>query len=260
MTPTLSIVIPCYNEEESLPHLRAKLCGLGAQLPGHTLEFVFVDDGSTDGTAALLAGATDWGLPGSVQVRTHRPNAGLGAALQTGFRAATGALVAPIDCDGTLDPGLLPAMIAAMDDGTDIVSGSDLHPDGACRGVPWLRLVLHRRVSTLYRWLFWSRLHSFSSILRVYRRSVVETIDIKARGFVACTEILMRALAAGYTVREFPLTLTAREHGTSKIRIARTIRDHLQFMLALRLSLWRQRLRQPFARPPARSARPCRSS
>ena len=72
--------------------------------------------------------------------------------------------------------------------------------------------------------LFWSRLHSFSSILRVYRRSVVEELEIKARGFVACTEILLRALAAGYTVREFPLTLTAREHGQSKIRILRTIR------------------------------------
>jgi dolichol-phosphate mannosyltransferase len=244
MTPTLTIVIPCYNEEDALPHLRAKLIALGERLPDHVLEFVFVDDGSTDATPRMLADAERWELPGTVQVRTHAPNAGLGAALQTGFRAATGTLVAPLDCDGTLDPGLLPAMVAAMDDGTDIVSGSDLHPDGGCHGVPWLRLLLHRRVSTLYRWLFWSRLHSFSSILRIYRREVVERVEIRARGFVACTEILMRAVAAGYTVKEYPVVLTARQHGQSKIRILRTVRDHLQFMLSLRLALWGRSLRR----------------
>lgn len=248
MRPTLSIVIPCYDEEEALPNLRARLGALGGVLPGQVLEFVFVDDGSTDGTAAVLAGVPQWGLPGTVQILTHPRNAGLGAALQTGFRAATGALVAPLDCDGTLDPGLLPAMLAAMDDATDIVSGSDLHPAGACQGVPWLRLLLHKRVSTLYRWLFWSRLHSFSSILRVYRREVFDVIEIRARGFVACTEILMRAQAAGFVIKEFPLVLTARQHGQSKIRILRTVRDHLGFMLGFRMALWRRSLRRVLSR------------
>ena len=249
MIPTLSIVVPCFNEEEALPHLRTRLRELGHLLRGETLEFVFVDDGSTDGTATLLADASGWGLPGSVQVQTHARNAGLGMALQTGFRAATGALVAPLDCDGTLDPGILPALLAAMDDQTDIVSGSDLHPDGACDGVPWLRLMLHRRVSTLYRWLFWSRLHSFSSILRVYRREVFDSIEIRNRGFVACTEILMRAIAAGYRVKEFPVVLTARQHGQSKIRIIRTMRDHLRFMLSLRMALWGRSLGRVAGRP-----------
>jgi glycosyltransferase involved in cell wall biosynthesis len=249
MQTTISVVIPCYNEEESLPHLRPRLAALG-QLLGerYELEFVFVDDGSTDGTRAVLAETPGWGLPGAVQLHRHEANAGLGAALQTGFRAARGELVVPFDCDGTLDPALLPPMLDAMDDQTDIVSGSDLHPDGACLGVPWHRLMLHKGVSEMYRWLFWSRLHSFSLILRVYRRRVFDRIDIQSRGFLSCTEILMKAVAEGFVVKEYPVILTVRIHGRSKIRIARTIRDHLGFMVSLRLTLWARRLRQLLTR------------
>jgi dolichol-phosphate mannosyltransferase len=246
---TLSIVIPCYNEEESLPHLHPKLVEVGQQLgERYELEFVFVNDGSTDRTAAILAEVPAWGLPGGVQVHTHPHNAGLGAALQTGFRAARGDLVVPFDCDGTLDPHLLPPMLDAMDDQTDIVSGSDLHPQGACLGVPWYRLMLHKGVSGMYRWLFWSQLHSFSLILRVYRRRVFDRIEIHSRGFLSCTEILMKAIAAGFTVKEYPVVLTVREHGRSKIKMFRTIRDHLTFMISLRFTLWARRLKRLIAR------------
>lgn len=244
----VSVVIPCYNEEESLPHLRPKLVALGQKLgDSYDLEFVFVDDGSTDRTGALLAQMSGWGLPGAVRLCTHPNNAGLGAALQTGFRAARGDLVVPFDSDGTLDPALLPPMLDAMDDQSDIVSGSDLHPQGACLGVPWYRLMLHKGVNGMYRWLFWSRLHSFSLILRVYRRKVFDQIEIQSRGFLSCTEILMKAMAAGFTVKEYPVVLTVREHGRSKIKILRTIRDHLAFMTWLRATLWVRHLKQAIA-------------
>jgi dolichol-phosphate mannosyltransferase len=239
MHSTLSVIVPCYNEEASLPHLWQKLQTLSQSLSGAwELDVVFVNDGSSDATAAILAELQS----GDERVRivAHEVNRGLGAALASGFAAARGDFVAALDCDCTYDPLTLVDMLDALDDETDVLTGSEFHPEGRVVGVPRLRLLFSRTMCLMYRWLFWTRIHSFSCLLRVYRREVVEALPIRSRGFLSCTEILMRALSAGYRVREFPVTLTAREHGESKIPIVRTIFDHLWFMARLRLALWFQ--------------------
>lgn len=237
MAATLSIVVPCYNEEESLPFLKRKLDTLSEGLAGRwQLDFVFVNDGSSDATAEFLAA---WkGDDRRVQVITHSENRGLGAALATGFAAARGDYVAALDCDCTYDPLILPEMLAALDEETDVLTGSEFHPQGRVVGVPASRLLFSRTMCLMYRWLFWTRIHSFSCLMRIYRREVLVNLPIRSHGFLSCTEILVRALSAGYRVREFPLTLTAREHGESSIPIVRTIFDHLSFMVRMRLSLW----------------------
>lgn len=237
MAQTLSIVVPCYNEEASLPFLKDKLATLREELAGTwQCDFVFVNDGSSDATADIL---DDWKLAGeSVVVVTHPKNRGLGAALASGFAAATGDYVAALDCDCTYDPLILPEMLAALDEETDVLTGSEFHPEGRVVGVNPLRLLFSRTMCLMYRWLFWTKLHSFSCLLRVYRRDCLQALPIRSHGFLSCTEILVRALSAGYRIREFPLTLTAREHGESKIPIVRTIFDHLSFMARMRWSLW----------------------
>ncbi len=239
MNKSLSVVVPCFNEQDSLPHLAAKLDSLSKQLAASCeLEYVFVNDGSRDKTAELLAEFDDKRLGASVRVITHETNRGLGAALVSGFDAARGELVAALDCDCTYDPLLIPQMLDAFDDQTDVLTGSEFHPEGRVEGVSWLRLLFSRTMCAMYRWLFWARIHSFSCLLRIYRREVLRDLPIRSRGFLSCTEVLVRALAAGYRIREFPLTLTARRHGQSKIPIVRTILDHLKFMIGLRLSVW----------------------
>lgn len=239
MRPTLSIVVPCYNEEAALPHLLDKLRLLRCELQEcWNLEYVFVDDGSRDGTGVILAELDRGNLGGPVRVVTHPSNCGLGAALASGFAVACGDFVAALDCDCTYDPMYLPAMLAWLDEETDVVGGSEFHPDGRVLGVSRLRLLFSRAMCGMYRWLFWTKIHSFSCILRVYRRRVVHDVPIDSAGFLSCTEILMRALFAGYRIREFPVTLTARQHGDSKIPIIRTVLDHLRFMAKLRLALW----------------------
>lgn len=237
MVSRLSVVVPCFNEEASLPHLKEKLAALREVCcDGWQLDFVFVNDGSTDATAAIL---DEWRIAdGRVRVVTHPTNRGLGAALSSGFAAAEGDYVAALDCDCTYDPLMLPGMLEALDEETDVLTGSEFHPEGHVVGVNAMRLLFSRTMCLMYRWLFWTRIHSFSCLLRVYRRDVLATLPIRSRGFLSCTEILVRALAAGYRVREFPVTLTAREHGESKIPVVRTIFDHLFFMARMRLALW----------------------
>lgn len=251
MHATLSIIVPCYNEEASLPYLWQKLETLSRRLDGAwELEFLFVNDGSSDTTAEILEQLRTGDA--RVRVVTHGVNRGLGAALASGFAAARGRYVAALDCDCTYDPRTLIEMLDALDDETDVLTGSEFHPGGRVVGVPRLRLLFSRTMCLMYRWLFWTRIHSFSCLLRVYRREVVEALPIRSHGFLSCTEILMRALSAGYRVREFPLTLTAREHGESKIPIVRTIFDHLSFMARLRLALWFRPQRRAVAREVAR--------
>ena len=236
---TLSVVIPCYNEEASLPHLFAKLRSLSGELRReYELEYIFVNDGSTDGTGEILERARSKAVGGAVRVVRHAGNRGLGAALQSGFAAASGELVAALDCDCTFDPLDLPRMLRELDEETDIVSASEYHPEGRTEGVNPVRLVFSKTLSKFYRFVFRSGLYTFSSILRVYRREVLAAIQIESSGFLSCAELMMKALAAGYCVKEVPVTLTARQHGKSKIPIVRTIASHLAFIARMRWRLW----------------------
>ena len=235
----LSIVVPCYNEEESLPPLYEKLDRVSRALEGrYEVECVFVNDGSKDRTAEVLDQAQDRVARAQVRVITHEVNRGLGGALQTGYAGATGQWVASLDCDCTYDPELLPDMMNALDDQTDILTGSEFHPDGQVLGVGRFRLFLSQGMSALYRWVFWSRLYSFSCLMRVYRREVFDHVKIRSNGFLSCTEVLMKAVAAGFRVKEFPLTLTTRQRGESSIPIVRTMFEHVWFILKLRVAMW----------------------
>lgn len=116
--PVLSVVVPVRNEEANIQPLiaeiRAALAGIGQAGIDH--EIVYVDDGSTDGTAAQLlaaqAGAVQAGLPGALVLRRHRSSCGQSAAIVTGVRAARGAWIATLDGDGQNDPADIPALFA----------------------------------------------------------------------------------------------------------------------------------------------------
>ena len=132
---TVTVVVPCYNEEQSLPYLANTLDSVGAELgAGYALRFVFVDDGSTDGTWPALQTAVR--RPGRLHARAARAEPGLAAAIQTGIRAAATEIVCSIDCDCTYDPQELRHMIPLLTDGVDLVTASPYHPAAAVRERP----------------------------------------------------------------------------------------------------------------------------
>jgi dolichol-phosphate mannosyltransferase len=236
----LSIVIPCYNEQAGVPRLRRDLLPVVAELAAtRAVEVVLVDDGSQDGTwPALQLAFGSLRLP---QIRfrpeRHAVNRGLGAALRTGFAASSGDIVITADSDGTYDWTLLPSLLACLTPGVDLVTASPYHPDGGVAGVPAYRLLFSRGSSLLYRLLVDWRLHTYTSLLRAYRRPVIDEIAFESDGFLAGTELMVKAMLSGYRAAECPAVLRSRAAGVSKARLARTTWAHLRFLG--QVGLWR---------------------
>ena len=111
----ISLVIPCYNEEEALPHLYAELCRVRDSMPSQNFEFIFVDDGSADGTLAYLRVIAEQDT--SVRYISFSRNFGKEAALLAGLEAALGRCVGVIDADLQDPPSLIPEMWAALESG-----------------------------------------------------------------------------------------------------------------------------------------------
>lgn len=228
----LSIIVPCFNEVDNIDKLRAEFFPVVDRLAARqSVEVVFVDDGSRDGTGEALAAAFGAAprLDVSVRVERHERNRGLGAALRTGFAAAHGDILVTTDSDGTYRFEEIPALLARLVPEVDIVTASPYHPQGGVAGVPRYRLVLSQGSSLLYRLAVDWRLHTYTALFRAYRRPVVEQVSFAADGFLAGTELLVKAMLAGFHVAEHPAVLHARVHGVSKAKLVRTIRAHLGF-------------------------------
>jgi len=228
----LSIVIPCYNEEDNVQKMREELFPILESLSlTYNLQVVFVDDGSTDQTLkALKATFESLSTPQIVFCfMKHDVNRGLGAAMRTGFSGAEGDLIITTDSDGTYKFSSIPALLDLLKPGVDIVTASPYHPQGNVVGVPKNRLILSQGASFLYRVLVSWNVHTYTCLFRAYRREVIDTISFKSNGFLAGTELMVKGMLKGYKVVEFPAVLYSRVFGTSKAKLARTIKAHLSF-------------------------------
>lgn len=225
---SLSLIIPCFNESDSIAQLYEQLCAIRPQLERHgAFELVLVDDGSTDDTFARLTDAfAGWH---NVTIVRHDRNRGLGAALRTGFAHAHGEVIVTTDSDGTYPFTTIPGLLYLLQPGVDIVTASPYHPEGGIEGVPAYRQLFSRGASLLYRMLVDPQLHTYTAMYRAYRREVIERIPTTADGFVMVTELLVGALLAGYRVVEYPAVLRVRRYGQSKARVWQITRAHLRF-------------------------------
>lgn len=237
----LSIIVPCYNEADNVSKLYDELLPVVEDLARHgwisaigdkqSAEIVFVDDGSRDETSSRLREcfANAAGSAVTFKFCQHETNYGLGAAIRTGFAHADGDILVTVDCDGTYRFSEIPAILSYLTPLVDIVTASPYHPDGSVVGVPADRLFLSRSSSFLYRILVDRHVYTYTCLFRVYRAEVVRNIAFESNGFLAGTEILVKAMLSGYRVAEFPAVLYRRMYGVSKAKIAQTIRSHLGF-------------------------------
>lgn len=228
----LSVVIPCFNESAGLGYLERTLSHVAeAMSPEHTLEYVFVDDGSSDDTWSQLQAR--FGHRADCVLVRHPTNRGVAGAIRSGVMAAREAVVASIDADCTYDPHALPEMIALLDEGVALVTASPYHPRGGVRNVAAWRLMLSRGLSMIYRRLLTNRLHTITSCCRIYRRDVVLSVPMAFDDYRGIAEWLIRIDLAGGRIVEYPAILHARVLGTSKMKVARSIFGHLQLMLRM---------------------------
>jgi len=191
----------------------------------YELEFLLVDDGSTDETWSLLHDVFR-GRP-DVQLLQHETNRGLAAAIATGLARSQAEIVASLDADCTYHPRQLASMLPLLTDDVDLVVASPYHPRGDVVGVPAWRLWFSRLASRLYGTVMRNKLHTYTSCVRVYRRSAVIDLPIRHRGFVGVVELVWQLDRRGGRIVECPARLTVRKTGQSKMRIARTAIAHL---------------------------------
>jgi dolichol-phosphate mannosyltransferase len=231
LNPTLTVVVPCHNEERNLARYDAELFAPLSAL-AERVEYIIVDDGSLDGTggaAAALAAARD-----DARVISLTPNRGLGAALRTGFAAARGEWIATLDADLTFRPENLALMLAAArETGADLVSGSPFLREGDLEAVPLSRRLPSLMLNALYRGLFGLGLTAYTPILRLYRSRRLNELSLASEGFEINAEIAALAQLANWKTREIPAVLETRSRGISKLRRWRELSCHARLIARL---------------------------
>jgi polysaccharide deacetylase family protein (PEP-CTERM system associated) len=229
----VSVVIPCYNEESTLPYLARTLERLEFELQGvgYEPQFVFVDDRSTDATWDTMHAV--FGERSNVRLVQHEQNAGVSAAIRTGIANCDHEIICSMDCDCSYDPLELTRMIPLLADGVDLVTASPYHPQGHVKNVPGWRLLLSKGLSTLYRFVLPQKLHTWTSCFRVYRKSAVKDLPLQENGFLGTAELVGRLSQVGGRIVEHPATLEVRIFGESKMKTCRTIVGHLRLIARL---------------------------
>lgn len=232
------IVLPAYNEATALPLLLESIATLP---PEAAWKVTVVDDGSSDGTASAVR-SFDRGL--SLDVLVHPHNLGLAAAMRTGLeaacqRAASSDVIVTMDADHTHLPEQIPAMLAALDGGADVVIASRYVQGASQAGVPPHRALLSAGIGWLLRARFGlPGVRDYSCGFRAYRARLLQealaahgTRLIESEGFVVMTELLVKLAPLRPRIVEIPLDLRYdRKVGPSKMPTGRTIAGYLRLI------------------------------
>jgi len=231
MNPQLSIILPIYNEEESLPHLLEELVP-ALEAIGRTFEIICVDDGSSDNSFEQLKQLR--AQDERVRVVRFRRNFGQTAAFAAGFDRARGEIIITMDADLQNDPADIPDLLAKIDEGHDVVSGWRVN-----RWQEGFGALLTRKLpSATANWLISTGtgvyLHDYGCALKAYRQEVIKNIKLYGdlHRFIPAI-----ASYVGVTVAEVPVNYRTRKFGRSKYglgRITRVILDLLtvRFLLS----------------------------
>ncbi|MGE9296786.1 MAG: glycosyltransferase family 2 protein [Puniceicoccales bacterium] len=216
--PSLSFVIPVYNEEETLGTLFDEIA---ASVPHDQFEVVFVDDGSRDRSWERIG---ELHAKHGEQVRgvRFRRNFGKAAGLKAGFEAAKGEIVFTMDADLQDVPAEIPNFLAKLDEGADMVSGWKKE-----RHDPLEKRLPSKLFNAITSWSTGLYLHDFNCGFKAYRREIVENINLygELHRFVPAI-----AHSMGYRVVEIPVQHRPREHGQSKYGFGRYLKGCLDLL------------------------------
>ena len=226
----LSIIIPVLDELGSLPDLYQKLTEVLQQI-NREYEIIFVDDGSSDGSAELCRSLVE--SDPRVTFIELRRNFGKATALQAGFQAAKGAIIITMDADLQDDPVEIPRFLEALEENVDLVSGwKKNRQDPLTKTLP----------SKFFNWvtsiLTGIRLRDFNCGFKAYRREVVQSLDLYGE---LHRYIPVLAHASGFRTVEIPVNHHPRSYGRSKYSFERFLRGAFDLVTVLFLGTFKRR-------------------
>ncbi len=228
--PEVSVIIPVYDERDSVAPLTAELLDV-MRAQGRSFEVLFVDDGSRDGTAEVLAGLVD--SEPEVGVVTLRRNFGKSEALMAGFRHARGSVVITMDGDQQDDPAEIPRFLQELDGGLDLVSGWKVD-----RQDPVGKRIPSKVFNTVTRWVSGVDLHDLNCGFKAYRAEVVHALALSGDQY---RYIPVLAANEGFRVGELGVHHRPRTAGKSKYGLERYLRGLLDLLTITFLGRYRHR-------------------
>jgi glycosyltransferase involved in cell wall biosynthesis len=224
----LSIVIPMFNEAENAEATLRRVEEALASFSG-AYEIIAVNDGSLDNTLDILNRLAE--RDKKLKVVSYSKNAGRGMALKKGFKESSGEIIVSIDADLSYSPKYILDLVDTLrrEPELDLVLASPYMPGGGVRNVPFHRLWISRLGNKVLRFAMPNRIYTSTGIFRAYRKKVLDSLELESDGKEIHLEILSKALALGYRVKERPAILTSRKKGKSKFKFRKTAFSHLVF-------------------------------
>ena len=229
-TPLLTVVIPAYNEVESIPLLLKEIAEV-CDRKGIAYEAIIIDDGSTDGTFSQVEAAT--AVDARVRGVRFRRNCGKAAALSEGFRRSRGTYVITMDADLQDNPAEIPSIIKMLAEGADLVSGWKKK-----RYDPLHKTLPSKLFNAVTGKVAGLKLHDFNCGLKGYRSEVIKSIDLYGE---LHRYIPVLAHWNGFKVEEKVVEHRARKYGKSKYGWARLFNGFFDLVTLVFLHRYTQR-------------------
>ena len=225
---SISIIIPVYNEVESIRELHGELTHVLSRYDHY--ELVFVDDGSSDGSIDLLNELSN--TDGHTKVIQFYRNYGKAAALAEGFKYSSGDYVVTMDADLQDDPAEIPNLVSKLEEGYDLVSGWK-----KTRHDPWTKRWPSKFFNLITRLMTGVKIHDFNCGLKIYRNSVIKTVEIYGG-----RHRYIPALAGQkkFKVTEIVVNHRARKFGETKYGGARLFHGFFDLITILFLNRYTQ--------------------
>jgi glycosyltransferase involved in cell wall biosynthesis len=208
MLSSISAFFPCYNDAQTIRGLVLRV-DQALRVITNDYEIIVVNDGSTDASLEVLR-ATQSEVP-ALRIVQHEHNMGYGAALISGFKAATRDYVFYTDGDGQYDPGEIIVLADAMKPGIDVVNGYKSTREDA-----WYRKLVGGIYQRLARVMFSLPIRDVDCDFRLMRREALRDIELESTDGAICVELVRRLRDAGARMTELPVTHFARAYGTSQ--------------------------------------------
>lgn len=233
---SVSVVVPCHNEESNIPGLVATLLGMYSN---YIHEIVIVDDNSTDQTARVAA--TVASTESRVKVVRRSPPGGVGRALRDGYAAAGGRYILSIDCDFANIAAEFKGLFDAVAEGCDGAIGSRFSCESALVHYPLPKILCNRGYHLILNLLLGKQVRDISNNLKLYRADILKDITIEEDGFAANVETGLKPLLMNYHIREVPTSWINRtaDMGESSFSLLKVGPDYLGVLLRATWRYWR---------------------
>lgn len=209
MNPTISVIVPAFNEEKTIEEVLIKthLTLESLQFP---YEVIVVDDGSTDRTREIASKY-------KATVLSNGKNRGKGYALKRGFQNAQGDIIITIDADGSHSPEDIKTLLTPILNGADVVLGSRFKDGNGKNSTKKLHLFGNGMINLLIRILTKKHITDSQSGFRAYKRKILKEIQMSSEGYEVETELTVKTLKNGNILYEVPISSRKRKNGCSHL-------------------------------------------